>query len=493
MFSTQNKLVNMESFAQLCDKLGLLLSKDYSFSIDSRKVTDNTIFCAYPGTVSDGRKFIPQALANNPSAILWEDCQNEPMINITNYSIKNLMHYVGLLSARQNEFPSQKMLTIGVTGTNGKTSISHWLNQAFNYLKQKSAIIGTTGCGVYPNVNDYESTTPDPITLQTLVKKFADNGVDVLAMEVSSHALEQGRVNGMSFQTAIFTNLTQDHLDYHKTMENYYLAKRHLFYWNGLKNAVINVDDKYGKALFDDLRSNNTDVTLFSYGIEDGDLRASDIKLDLSGMSFRLDYNNLSRKINVPILGKFNVYNLLAVFATLLANGVSWDILTDLASNLKPVIGRMDAEIVSGKPLVVVDYSHTPDSLEKALQTLSEIPHNKLICVFGCGGNRDKLKRPQMGEVAVKYADSVIITTDNPRHENPEDIINDILSSQNVKKSTNYNVIVDRMEAIVKAINQASSNDIVLVAGKGHESYQEIAGVKYHFSDLEVVRKILLN
>jgi UDP-N-acetylmuramoyl-L-alanyl-D-glutamate--2,6-diaminopimelate ligase len=380
-------------------------------------------------------------------------------------------------------------LNIAITGTNGKTSISHWLNQAYTFLAQTSAIIGTTGAGIYPAVSDYASTTPDPITLQRLLNQFKQAQVDVLAMEVSSHALDQGRINGVSFSTAVFTNLTQDHLDYHHTMQEYFAAKAELFYWQGLVHGVINADDEYGQQLIATLQTENPRLNLLSYGIEQGDLRASDIQLSTQGIKFTLHYKQQEQLIHAKIIGRFNVYNLLAVFGVLLANGIAWDELGIIAGQLKPVIGRMDATIQAGKPLVVVDYSHTPDALEKALSTLREISQQaKLICVFGCGGNRDTGKRPLMGQIATELADHVIITTDNPRNEEPTTIIQDILAG--VKRS-NYQVIIDRKQALIEALNRATAGDVVLVAGKGHESYQEIKGVKHHFSDLELVAELL--
>lgn len=490
MFSLQNELVSEVSFTQLHTQLGLLLSKEHPIVIDSRKVVPNAIFCAYPGTGTDGRKYIPQAEQHSPAMILWEKSAHDWHINVPNYPVTNLMQYVGLLAALQNNYPSREMLSIAVTGTNGKTSISHWLNQAFSFLGRKSAIIGTTGCGIYPNVTDYASTTPDPVTLQGLVREFADSQVQVLAMEVSSHALTQGRVNGMAFESAIFTNLTQDHLDYHGTMENYFQAKSQLFYWQGLRHAIINADDEYGIRLLNDLMSSDSKVNIISYGLNNGMLRASDIELSLTGMSFNLQFNEQQQLIQVPIIGNFNVYNLLSVFATLLCNGVEWKELSAIARSLTPVIGRMDADIIQGKPLVVVDYSHTPDSLEKALTTLQEIPHAKLICVFGCGGNRDKMKRPIMGKIASKYSDVVIVTSDNPRDEEPEIIIQEIIAGM---PERSYQIIIDRKRAIATAISMATVDDIILVAGKGHEDYQEIKGVKYPFSDLNLVHELLSN
>lgn len=487
MYSLHNQRINPNTFAQLIDKLGLLLT-NHALVIDSRKLHLGDIFCAYPGTATDGRKFISSAIQAGAQAILYEpEITSEP--SVINFPVTNLMHYVGLLAAHQANYPSQDMLNIAITGTNGKTSISHWLNQAYTCLAQTSAIIGTTGAGIYPAVSDYASTTPDPITLQYLLNQFKQAQVDVLAMEVSSHALDQGRINGVSFSTAVFTNLTQDHLDYHHTMQEYFAAKAELFYWQGLEHGVINADDAYGQQLIATLQTENPRLNLLSYGIEQGYLRASDIQLSTQGIKFTLHYKQQEQLIHAKIIGGFNVYNLLAVFGVLLANGIAWDELGLIAVQLKPVIGRMDATIQAGKPLVVVDYSHTPDALEKALSTLREISQQaKLICVFGCGGNRDAGKRPLMGQIATELADHVIITTDNPRNEEPMTIIQDILAG--VKRS-NYQVITDRKQALIEAFNQAKAGDVVLVAGKGHESYQEIKGVKHHFSDLELVAELL--
>lgn len=488
MYSTLNPLVDPATVTDLVSRLHSVLNDTRELVIDSRRANAATIFCAYPGATLDGRNFIAQAIQNGCDCILWEK-GIDFTYSVENYSFKNLQHYTGLIAASKAHFPSQKFYSIAVTGTNGKTSISHWLNQAYSYLGYKSAIIGTTGAGIYPNVTDYASTTPDPITLQHLLHDFSRQDVQYLAMEVSSHALSQGRVNGVDFKCAIFTNLTQDHLDYHKTMADYFAAKKQLFYWASLEHAVINTDDLYGTELLNDLRENNPRLNLISYGIESGDLRADNLHLSNAGISFDLLYRGMRQSIQVAVVGRFNVYNLLAVFATLLIKQIAWEKLAEIARQLKPVTGRMDAVIISNKPLVIVDYAHTPDALEKALSTLQEIKHTgKLICVFGCGGNRDRGKRPQMGKIATELADEVIITTDNPRDEEPLQIIRDITADLT---NVNYQIIVDRAEAIRAALTAAKTGDIVLVAGKGHETYQEIHGVKHHFSDFELVNEIL--
>jgi UDP-N-acetylmuramoyl-L-alanyl-D-glutamate--2,6-diaminopimelate ligase len=492
---SHNSPVNFTTCAQIIDDLGNLLSK-YDLEIDSRQVNSNSIFCAYPGSANDGRKYIESAIANKVKAILYEPGINFK-ISIKHIAVENLMQYVGLLAAAKYDSPSKKFNTIGVTGTNGKTSVTHWLNQIYTMLESKSAIIGTTGAGVYPDIIDYASTTPDPITLQKLLADFAKQKVDVLAMEVSSHSLHQGRVNGVAFKTAVFTNLSQDHLDYHKTMEDYYQAKRDLFYWHDLEHAIINVDDEYGNRLVNELKASDMSSptgigdppNILTYGIDNGDLRAADLSITLSGMSFKLSYKYEEYQINVKVIGRFNVYNILAVVGALIANGYTLAQIVPLLGNLKPVCGRMDAIIKKNCPLVVVDYAHTPDALLNTLNTLRGVEHSgQLYCVFGCGGNRDTAKRPLMGGIATKTADFSYITSDNPRYEEPEEIIKHIVSGA-INKS--YEVIVDRKEAIIKAISKAKNNDIILIAGKGHETYQDVKGEKHHFSDFEIAKEAL--
>lgn len=472
---------------ELAKSLGELLSS-HNLVIDSRRVDTQSIFCAYPGSSDDGRRFIPDAIYRGAKFIVYESGIDLD-ITVAKYAVTDLMHYVGLLASLKYQNPSNKFRAIAVTGTNGKTSISHWLNQAYIHLDKKAAIIGTTGAGIYPQVKNYQVTTPDPITLQQLFFEFAKEQVDVLAMEVSSHALDQGRVNGTAFKSAIFTNLTQDHLDYHKTMEDYYLAKRKLFFWHTLENAIINVDDEYGKRLYNEVIAAKLGYTVLSYGINSGDMQASNIKIGLSGTSFTLQVNGQSQKVTVKAIGKFNVYNLLAVAATLYMDNYDLATIADIFSKLSPVQGRMETIIVDNQPLVVVDFSHTPDSLKSALSTLKEVEHSgKLYCVFGCGGNRDKTKRPIMGEIATTIADYSYITSDNPRYEEPLAIINEITSAI---KLQNFTVIENRYLAIKKAIVTAKADDIILIAGKGHENYQEISGVKEPFSDVEVATEIL--
>lgn len=508
MFSKINRKLNLESITKLVSKLGFLLST-HDLVIDSRQANSSSIFCAYPGTSTDGRQFIAAALGNGVDVVLYEDgdsgastlsslmpedqqwreiisnCNSKDSQQSDHYfPVLDLKHYVGILAAYKYNYPCRELQqVIGITGTNGKTSIAYWLNQAYTALHKKAAIIGTLGAGVFPDIKYNEMTTPDPITVQKLFAGFVQDEVQMVAMETSSHALDQGRVNGVEFKTAVFTNLTQDHLDYHKTMEDYYLAKRELFYWDGLQNAVINIDDEYGRRLHAELLE-QLDLQVMTYGVGNGEVQANNIKVTISGTKFDLTHKGDSIPVEVKVIGKFNVYNLLAVSAVLLLDGYGLHEIATVLPRLTPVRGRMDAIIRVGRPLVVVDFAHTPDSLENVLLTLSEVEHRgKVYCIFGCGGNRDTGKRPIMGAIAAKLADEVIITSDNPRFENPSDIIDQIAAGI---EDVAYQRIENREEAIRTVLSHATADDIVLIAGKGHEEYQEILGVKSPFSDFTV-------
>ncbi len=482
MFS-KNSQISQITLTQLIKELGsLLYTCDLEF--DSRLININSIFCAYSGVKLDGRDFIEDAIKKGAKFILWEKGIdfNYP---VSNFGVDNLKHYVGLLASIKHNNHLAK--AIGVTGTNGKTSITTWLSQVYTLNDKKVGIIGTTGAGIYPDTTYNNVTTPDPLTLQQLISDFNKKNIDVLTMEVSSHSLDQGRVNGIKYTTAIFTNLTLDHLDYHHDMESYYRAKRDLFFWHDLTNAIINTDDEYGKRLFDELKAK--ELRLIDYGINSGSLRASDISIDLSGMKFNLNYNNEVVPTKVSVIGRFNIYNLLGVTGALIVDGYSLAEISVLLNKITPVCGRMDTVSIIGKPLVVVDFAHTPDSLQNALNTLRDVENvGKLYCVFGCGGNRDSSKRPIMGNIATSIADYVIVTSDNPRFEDPYEIIKQVTSGIN---SDNFISIPNRTNAIEYAIKTAQLGDIILIAGKGHETYQEINGEKSPFSDFDVAKKFL--
>ena len=462
--------------------LSSLNLKFSSITADSRKVQAGALFLAYPGVHSDGRNYIAQAIQAGAAAVAWEsrDFAWNPSWQVANIGVADLKDQVSEIAAEYYGQPSQKLSMVGVTGTNGKTSVSQWIAQALTVIGQKTAVIGTIGNGFVDAQNEASNTTPDAILLQGMLADFATQGAQAVAMEVSSHGLHQGRVNGVKFNVAVLTNLSRDHLDYHETMEEYAAAKELLFTWPGLGMSIINADDAFGQRIAAKLKAQIK--SLLTYGVNQGDVRATDLKLHQHGLTMQVTTPQGDATVNAPVLGRFNAYNVLAVLATLLALKVSLTDAVAAIAKIKPVTGRMQQFGGDNKPLVVVDYAHTPDALEKVLSTLREQAQGKLICVFGCGGDRDSGKRPLMGCVAAKLADSVIVTSDNPRSEDPANIIAQVVSGMDGK----YQVEPDRAAAIKQAVQSACSGDIVLVAGKGHEDYQEVAGVKTPFSDAAV-------
>jgi UDP-N-acetylmuramoyl-L-alanyl-D-glutamate--2,6-diaminopimelate ligase len=451
-----------------------------SITVDSRLVGPGSLFLAYPGERSDGRDFIAQAIRQGAAAIAWES-QGFNWDNdwkVPNLPVRNLGEHRGLIADSFYGHPSEKLWVIGVTGTNGKTSCSHWLAQALNHVGRKTALVGTLGNGFPGALSEAINTTPDPILLHGMLANYLKMGAKAIAMEVSSHGLEQGRVSGVHFDVAVFTNLSRDHLDYHGDMQAYGAAKKKLFEWEGLRASVLNIDDAFGAQLAAELQANHKPV--LTYGFSDAAMvRGTDLTFSGQALCMQVTTPMGIAMLTADVLGRFNAYNMLAVLAALLSSGVSLqDALTAIAQ-IKSVAGRMQQLGGGELPLVVIDYAHTPDALENVLQALREQTTGKLICVFGCGGQRDQGKRPLMGEVAARLADQVIVTTDNPRDEAPETIALAIASGIH----GGCTVELDRAVAIATAIRQARAGDIVLLAGKGHEDYQEIAGVKYPFSD----------
>lgn len=471
----------------LLNQLGVTIHR---VEVDSRRLFPGDIFLAYPGSVTDGRNFIPVALQAGTAAILWDPVGNfiwQPTWSVPNLAVPYLREHAGVIASHVYQYPSQRMNVIGITGTNGKTSIAHGLAQAFSLLGHKAALIGTVGSGFYGALTEVAHTTPDPVILQQKLFEYYRQEARVVTVEVSSHALEQGRVNGVHFSTALFTNLTRDHLDYHGTMEAYGAAKARLFYWEGLKHAIVNVDDPFGARLAAGI---DNQVETIRYGSQSGDVRALSLQTSLEGLRLTTATPWGKAEICSPLLGRFNALNLLACLATLCVNGVSLSDAAHILSQIQPAYGRMQRMGGGNEPLVIIDYSHTPDALEKALVTAAELcgePH-RLYCVFGCGGERDVGKRPLMGRIAQRIADTVVVTSDNPRTEDPQAIINDILAGMRLPVQCE----VDRELAIHWAITQAQKNDIVLIAGKGHEEYQDVSGIKRSFSDLKVAEQALI-
>ncbi|MDP3777465.1 UDP-N-acetylmuramoyl-L-alanyl-D-glutamate--2,6-diaminopimelate ligase [Methylotenera sp.] len=464
-----------------------------SVTADSRQVVPGALFLAYPGVHSDGRRYIAQAVAAGASAVLWESqgFAWDAAIKVANLGVSQLKNQVAEIAAEFYQYPSRKLDVIGVTGTNGKTSVSQWIAQAMQALGEKTAVIGTIGSG-FADVSgnglvETNNTTPDAILLQKMLADYASQGAVAVAMEVSSHGLDQGRVNAIEFDFAVFTNLTRDHLDYHETMDAYASAKRKLFDWPSLRTAVVNVDDDFGKEMAESLRVSSKSIV--TYGLVQGDVRADKLTLSANGISMKVITPQGVAVLSAPVLGRFNAYNLLAVLATLLARQVPLGDAISAIAQIKPVDGRMQQFGGKDKPLVVVDYAHTPDALENVLVSLREQTQGKLICVFGCGGDRDAGKRPLMGSIAEKYAHHVVVTSDNPRNENPALIIEQIVNGMTVLPS----IAPDRAVAIQQAIKFANKDDVVLLAGKGHEEYQEIGGLRTPFSDIAVAQSALLN
>lgn len=472
--------------AALLASLGV---KPEGLAIDSRKVKPGDLFLAVPGERADGRQFIRQAIAAGASAVLWEagDFEWDRKLRVPNIGVVGLRERLGEIADEFHGHPSRVLWMAGVTGTNGKTSCSQWIAQALTATARKTAVVGTLGAGFPGALGAAANTTPDAVELHGLLAQFVAEGASACAMEVSSHGIEQGRVNGVQFDAALFTNLSRDHLDYHGSMEAYAAAKAKLFRWPGLKHAVINIDDPFGRELAGSL--DRSEVNVIGYGIGRGDVAAQKLDLSTQGMRLQIATPWGSALLESPMLGRFNAYNLLGVLSVLLLSGVPLNDAAEAMAKVQPVPGRMQLVRESGVPLVVVDYAHTPDALEKVLETLRGVlaPGARLFCVFGCGGDRDPGKRPLMGEVATRLADHAVITSDNPRSEDPLAIIAAVAAGAHPNHSTEP----DRAAAIAHALYEAQAGDIVLLAGKGHEAYQEIDGLKLPFDDAKVARELL--
>jgi UDP-N-acetylmuramyl-tripeptide synthetase len=455
---------------------------------DSRRIEPGVAFAAYPGKHSDGRKFVPDAIARGASAVLWESAGFawDRGWQVPHLPVEGLQMRLGQIADFIYGSPSQALWMVGVTGTNGKTSCAHWIGQALDACGRRAGILGTLGNGLVGGMAPASHTTPDAPALHELLRQFKAAGARAVAMEVSSHGLDQGRVSGVKFDVALFTNLTRDHLDYHHTMAAYGQAKAKLFAWPRLRSAVINADDAFGQSLIDAGRARGAQV--LSYGLSTADIAATGVQMSAGGM--RLDVNTPWGKANMasPMIGTFNAQNLLGVLGTLLASDVPLDTAAAALSRLQPPAGRMQRMGGDDRPLVVVDYAHTPDALEKVLIALrpAVAPTRELICVFGCGGDRDPGKRPEMGRIAARFADHVVVTSDNPRSEDPSAIANAVARGVRDEGNRRWTIDIDRGDAIRHAIDAAKAGDVVLIAGKGHETYQDANGVRTAFSDAAV-------
>ena len=495
----------------LIEHIQSLANASAKVSADSRQIRSGDIFFAYPvghgNALRDGRQYIDAALANGAALVVFDPAGvgAQYLDHPQCLAVENLAANAGELCAQWYGYPSKQLQMIGVTGTNGKTSITQWLAGALDGVDHRTAVLGTLGSGFVGNLVQTGYTTPDAPRVQTQLQELLDAGAKQVVMEASSHALDQGRIAGVEFNCAVFTNLTQDHLDYHGNMAAYADAKAKLFQMAGLEHAVINFDDAFGRELAMKLLAKGA-IKVWAYalskealsGFEKFGDRLQRVYVNncvLNGIAYDAQFIHegvSSNTLHIPVVGDFNLSNALAVWAVLLTQGLSPDEASKRIAKLRPVPGRMEL-IPLGKNakseglLVIVDYAHTPDALQKTLQAIRPIAdqrHGKIWCVFGCGGDRDIGKRPQMGAVAESLANHIIITSDNPRSENPQAIMNMVKSGIS-ESAQNIQMITDRAAAIMAAVRHADPQDIVLVAGKGHETSQEINGKKFDFSDQE--------
>jgi UDP-N-acetylmuramoyl-L-alanyl-D-glutamate--2,6-diaminopimelate ligase len=472
---------------------------------DSRRVAAGAVFFAYPGEAADGRRYIAAAIERGAAAVVfdardfaWDDAWTVPHLGVA-----DLKQHAGLIAHAYYDAPDAAMFTVGVTGTNGKTSCALWIAQALAQLDATAAVIGTLGVGLVrgqaePTFDVTGYTTPDAVLLASELARLRAAGARALAIEASSIGLVEHRTAGMHFDVAVFTNLTRDHLDYHGDMAAYEAAKRRLFAWPGLKTAVVNLDDDAGVRIVDWLRAERADVQVIGYTLHEQAaqdvpagvqlLHAANVRSHPDGSEFQVASPFGSALARTRLVGRFNVSNTLAVLGTLLARGVALRAALDAIATLAPAPGRMQQLGGQDAPMVVIDYAHTPDALEKTLDALRQVAAERgghLWCVFGCGGDRDPGKRPQMGRIAQR-ADHVLVTSDNPRSEAPAAIIAQIVAGMDVNDpASTVQAIEDRAAAILAAVKHAARADVILLAGKGHEPYQEIKGRKLPFSDAE--------
>jgi len=474
---------------QILETIGTLALSEVEVSelvFDSRKVVENSLYVALKGTVSDGHSYIKQSIEKGAKVIVCEELPSEINDEVTYIKVEDSSKALGHLASNFYGNPSEKLKLIGVTGTNGKTTVTTLLFDIFKTLGYQSALISTVEYRIGDEIIPSTHTTPDVIRLNQMLAKAVEIGCEYAFMEVSSHGISQNRTEGLHFKVAGFTNITHDHLDYHKTFQNYIYAKKRFF--DELEDsaiAITNADDKNGSVMLQNTKAKKKTFALKTMA----DFHGKVLEVDFNGML--LNFNN--KEFWTTLTGKFNASNLLLAYGIALELGMNEDEVLQAISVLLRVNGRFETIKSNGGIFFVVDYSHTPDALENVLDSINEIrtKNERLICVFGCGGNRDKTKRPEMGDIATKKSTLAIITSDNPRTEDPAQIIKEIEAGIQPQNFSKYTSIPDRREAIKMAIKFAEPKDIVVVAGKGHETYQEINGVKHHFDDKETIRELL--
>jgi len=462
---------------------------------DSRKIQRGDCFVAIRGSGTDGHRFIELAIGNGASVVVLE--QDAALSDyyflhsgVAKVVVPDSRKALAVMSANYYNHPSRSLTMVGVTGTNGKTTTTHLIKAILEAAGQRVGLLGTIEYRIGDEVIPASHTTPESLELNELLARMAKFGCQSVSMEVSSHALHQSRVYGLAFDAAVFTNLTQDHLDYHGTMEEYFRAKRILF--DSLKPdavAITNADDTWGMQI-----ASSSQARVFSYGVaEHADIRAADIRLSIEGTSFTLWFKNQQTTLTTPLVGRFNVYNVLAAYSTGLALGHSPETLVQGIRSVNSVRGRFERIASPAGWTAIVDYAHTPDALEKCLRTIHDVlpreGRGRIITVFGAGGDRDRTKRPLMGSVAGQWSDIIIVTSDNPRTEEPQGIIDEIVAG--IPHGAQVTQEIDRRAAIHSALRQARSGDVVLIAGKGHEDYQVIGKEKIHFSDREIIEELI--
>lgn len=481
--------MNLEIVLQripVLETIGNLEKKVSEIVFDSRKAVEGSLYVALRGTVADGHSFINSAIEKGAKVIVCEVLPAEIIAEVTYLRVADSSKALGHLASNFYGNPSKKLKLIGVTGTNGKTTVTTLLYDIFRNLGHQSALISTVEYRIGDEIIPSTHTTPDVIRLNQMLAKAVEIGCEYAFMEVSSHGIVQNRIEGLHFKIAGFTNLTHDHLDFHKTFQNYLNAKKRFF--DELEDsaiAITNADDKNGLVMLQNTKAKKKTFALKTMA----DFHGKVLELDFNGML--LNFNN--KEFWTTLTGKFNAYNLLLAYGIALELGVDETELLQAISTLHRVNGRFETIKSDSGIFFVVDYSHTPDALENVLDSINEIrtKNERLICVFGCGGDRDKTKRPEMGDIATKKSTLAIITSDNPRTEDPLEIIKEIEAGVQPQNYSKYTSIPDRKEAIKMAIKFAEPKDIVLVAGKGHETYQDIGGVKHHFDDKETIRQLL--
>jgi UDP-N-acetylmuramoyl-L-alanyl-D-glutamate--2,6-diaminopimelate ligase len=490
--------VNIATVADFdaAELLGRLSAPISRISSDSRRLGPGDAFAAYPGAHRDGRAYIPDAIARGAGAILWETqgFHWNRAWKLPHLPIDELKAKLGFIADAVYGHPSHDLWMVGVTGTNGKTSCAHWIAAGLDAAGRRAAVLGTLGNGLIGALESGTNTTPDAALLQQMLADYRAAGAQAAVMEVSSHGIDQGRVNGVAFDVALFTNLSRDHLDYHTTMAAYGAAKAKLLAWPGLRVGVINADDAFGQSLLDSARGHGHKV--LSYGFGAADVVGSGLtSLPAGGLAFTVETPWGKGRITTPLVGAFNAANLLGVLGVLLVSGVAFEPALAILAGVEAPPGRMQRLGGGDRPLVVIDYAHTPDALDKVLTALRPAvgEGSELICLFGAGGERDRGKRPEMGRLAARLADRVLVTSDNPRGEDPAAIASEIVHGIRDTGNRRYSVELDRAIAIASAIGEAGRGDIVLLAGKGHEAYQESNGARLPFSDAEHAARALMS